>query len=60
MVDALIHAERKASVFDTQVPQREDLKNYFGNVFAQELYGYQQVWSEIASFLMGGGECDVA
>lgn len=52
--------ERGTSVFDAQVPQRENLKNYFGNMFGDELYGYAQAWEEIVAFMGEGGDANVA
>lgn len=52
--------ERGTSVFDTQIPQREDLKNYFGNRFGEELFGYSRVWDEIVAFMLEGGAENVA
>lgn len=56
-VEAL--SERGASVFDAQVPLREMMKNYFGNPFGPELWGYQEAWGELEGF-MEGGDRDVA
>lgn len=39
--------EREASSFDTHIPQREDLKNYFGSPFGDELFGYESALAEI-------------
>ncbi len=39
--------ERNASYFDVQVPSREALKNFFGNSFGDDLYGYEQVYEQV-------------
>lgn len=52
--------ERGASVFDAQIPQREDLKNYFGNQFGEELFGYARAWDEIVAFMLEEGDANVA
>lgn len=38
---------RGVSAFDTRIPQREDVKNYFGSCFGSELFGYDSVLREI-------------
>lgn len=48
-------AENGASVFDTQIYQREDLKNYFGHAFGDRLFGYEEAWEEISSALREAG-----
>lgn len=44
-LDALREAD--VSYFDAFIPQREDIKNCFGNPFDGELYGYAEVFDEI-------------
>lgn len=44
-LDALADAD--VSYFDSTIPQREDIKNCFGSVFGDDLYGYERVLSEI-------------
>lgn len=39
--------EVEASYFDTTIPEREDIKNNFGYAFDGDLYGYEDVYSEI-------------
>lgn len=39
------------SVFDAQVPQREGVKSAFGSAFGDDLYGYDAVFKELASFV---------
>ncbi len=39
--------ERNASYFDVRVPSREALKNFFGNAFGEDLYGYEAVCEQI-------------
>jgi len=50
---AAIEALKEAdlSYFEEGIPQREDIKNYFGNPFDDELYGYQTVLNEIKGAL---------
>jgi chromosome partitioning protein len=43
--------ERDASYFDARIPQREDVKNYFGHPFGKDLYGYEAVFGEIEEAL---------
>lgn len=38
--------EKNASYFDCQIPNREALKNFFGNAFGDELFGYESVYQE--------------
>lgn len=39
--------ERNASYFDVQIPSREALKNFFGNAFGEDLYGYEAVYEQL-------------
>ena len=39
--------DRNASYFDVQVPSREALKNFFGNAFGEDLYGYEAVYEQL-------------
>lgn len=39
--------DRHASYFDVQVPSREALKNFFGNAFGDDLYGYEAVYEQL-------------
>ncbi len=43
--------ERKVSYFDSQIPAREALKNFFGNCLGDELYGYAEVYAEMKEFV---------
>lgn len=38
---------RDASYFEAQIPLREDVKNFFGQSFGSDLYGYEKVFEEI-------------
>lgn len=40
-------ADRDTSYFDYQIPSREGLKNFFGNSFGDDLYGYEKVYEQI-------------
>lgn len=40
-------ADRDTSYFDYQIPSREGLKNFFGNSFGDDLYGYEKVFEQI-------------
>lgn len=40
-------ADRDTSYFDYQIPSREGLKNFFGNSFGDDLYGYEKVYKQI-------------
>lgn len=42
---------REASYFDAQIPLREDVKNFFGQSFGGDLYGYEKVFEEIEEAL---------
>lgn len=39
--------QREVSSFGTHIPQREDVKNYFGNPFGEDLFGYDDAFREI-------------
>lgn len=39
--------ERNASYFDVQISSREALKNFFGNAFGEDLYGYEAVYEQL-------------
>lgn len=39
--------EKDASAFETHIPQREDVKNFFGSSFGDDLFGYDSVLREI-------------
>ena len=39
------------SCFDTRIPLREDIRNYFGHSFGSELYGYEDVYRELLAAL---------
>jgi chromosome partitioning protein len=39
------------SCFDARIPLREDVRNYFGHAFGAELYGYQDVYTELVDAL---------
>lgn len=45
--------EQDVSYFDTPIYQREDLKAYYGNAFGADLYGYEDVFTEIQDCLRG-------
>lgn len=45
--------DREVSCFETIVPQREDVKNYFGHAFQKPMYGYENVWEELKGALDG-------
>ena len=40
-------ADRDTSYFDYQIPSREGLKNFFGNSFGDDQYGYEKVYEQI-------------
>lgn len=40
------------SYFDTQIPSRTEIGNFFGNSFGDDLYGYEGVWAEIKEVLL--------
>ena len=46
--------ERGASYFDAQIPNREALKNFFGNSFGDDLFGYEGVYEETREGLEDG------
>lgn len=46
--------ERGASYFDAQIPNREALKNFFGNSFGDDLFGYEEVYEETREGLEDG------
>lgn len=48
--------ERHASYFDSQIPNREALKNFFGNSFGEDLFGYEDVYKEIKEGLSEDGD----
>lgn len=39
--------ESNSSYFDYQIPSREALKNFFGNAFGDDLYGYEDVYRQL-------------
>jgi len=43
--------ERGVSYFDTTIPQREDVRNFFGAAFGVDLYGYEGVYSELKEMM---------
>ena len=43
--------EAGVSCFDARIPLREDVRNYFGHAFGAELYGYQDVYTELVEAL---------
>lgn len=43
--------EAGVSCFDARIPLREDVRNYFGHTFGAELYGYQDVYTELVEAL---------
>lgn len=40
-------ASRQASVFEAEIPKRSDLSNAYGQRFASNLHGYEDVWHEL-------------
>lgn len=46
--------DKNASYFDTQIPNREALKNFFGNSFGEDLFGYEAVYEEAKEGLENG------
>lgn len=42
--------------FEASIPLREDVGNFFGNSFGEELYGYDEVFNEILGEINNGGE----
>lgn len=40
-------AKRGASIFETGIPLREDIKNSFGHPFGSDMFGYDKVFKEI-------------
>lgn len=52
LASALADLETKgASYFDAQIPQREDIKNYFGHAFGDDLYQYEEVFAELEEMM---------
>lgn len=43
--------DNSLSYFDSAIPQREDIKKFFGNSFGGELYGYEDVYVEIKEMM---------
>ncbi|MGN0035023.1 MAG: ParA family protein [Coriobacteriales bacterium] len=39
------------SCFDARIPLREDIRNYFGHSFGNDLYGYEDVYRELLAAL---------
>lgn len=39
--------DRNVNYFDNQIPSREGLKNFFGNSFGDDLFGYEAVYEEL-------------
>ena len=46
--------ERNVSYFDSQIPSREGLKNFFGNCLGDDLYGYAEAYAEMKEFVENG------
>ena len=46
--------DKNASYFDAQIPNREALKNFFGNSFGDDLFGYEAVYEEVKEGLENG------
>jgi chromosome partitioning protein len=46
--------DKNASYFDAQIPNREALKNFFGNSFGDDLFGYEAVYEEAKEGLENG------
>ena len=44
-------ADRETSCFEAQIPLREDVKNFFGHSFGNDLFGYEKVFKEIEEAL---------
>lgn len=43
--------DRDLSYFDHQIRRREGLKNFFGNAFGTDLFGYQVIWDDLKAIL---------
>ena len=39
---------------ETSIPQREAIRNYFGNAFGDDLYGYQEAFKELKEAVTDG------
>lgn len=48
--------ERDASYLDTEIPEREALSNTFGHAFGDNLFGYDDAWSEIEEAVSDGDQ----
>lgn len=46
--------EQNVSYFESQIPNREALKNFFGNAFGDDLFGYEEVYKEVKEGLEDG------
>ena len=46
--------DKNASYFDAQIPNRAALKNFFGNSFGDDLFGYEAVYEEAKEGLENG------
>lgn len=42
---------RGTSYFDHHIPNREALKNFFGNSFGDDLFGYEVIWEDLKKSL---------
>lgn len=42
--------EMGASYFSTMIPQRENISNFFGQSFGDDLFGFETVWDEVEQF----------
>lgn len=48
------------SYFDHQVRRREGLRNFFGNSFGDDLFGYEEIWDELKEILRNDEEIHYA
>ena len=48
------------SYFDHQVRRREGLRNFFGNSFGDDLFGYEAIWEELKEILRNDEEISYA
>lgn len=52
--------ENDLSYFDHQVRRREGLRNFFGNSFGDDLFGYEVIWEELKEILHNDEEIHYA
>lgn len=46
-----VFEEKGLSYFDSTIPQREDVRNFFGSSFGEELYGYAEAYAELKELM---------